>query len=105
MKKIVIIICTLLLTACASQVLKQSKQDFNSGNYPAAMEKLMPLAEKGDPRAEYAVGYMYYNGEGVTKNKALGEDWIDKAAAQGYVDAIKAQAIIKKRAELNPLKH
>ena len=105
MKFFIIVLVTILaLTGCAGHILKQGKQAFNQGNYSAAMEKLTPLAEKGDPAAQYAVGYMYYYGQGVSTNKSLGEIWIGKAADQGLPEALQAQqAIHKQQATLNPL--
>ncbi len=105
MKKFLLIIfCAFILTACAGQILKQSGQDYNKGDYPAALEKLMPLAENGDAKAQYAVGYMYYYGQGVPMNKGLGEIWIDRAADQGLPAAMKAQDVIQRQKALNPLK-
>jgi TPR repeat protein len=103
MKKILILLSALLLTACTGQVLKQSGQDFHKGDYPAALEKLMPLAEKGEPAAEYAVGYMYYYGKGVPMDKDLGEIWINKAAEQNWPAALQAQKVIAEQAKMNPL--
>lgn len=103
MKKRLILFFVFGLTGCTGQVLKQSGQDYHSGNYPAALEKLMPLAEKGEPSAEYAVGYMYYYGKGVPMDRDIGKTWINKAADQGWPDALKAQQVIVRQASLNPL--
>lgn len=102
---LIAMLCMLCLTSCANHILNQSKQAYNQGNYSTALEKLTPLAEKGNPKAQYALGYMYYYGQGIPTNKALGEIWIDKAAAQGLPEALQAQSIIQNQAKLNPLKH
>ena len=104
MKKLItILLITLGLTACASHTLKESKQAYENQNYTEALAKLQPLAEKGNPKAQYAIGYMYYYGQGVPTNKSEGIEWIQKAADQGFAPALKAESVIKKQAELNPL--
>jgi TPR repeat protein len=102
--RLLILAAFMSLSACASQVLNDGKQNFDNGNYQQAMEKLKPLAEKGNPQAQYAVGYMYYYGQGVSPDKEVGLDWIDKAAAQGSPEALSAQQAIQKQETLNPLK-
>lgn len=58
------------------------KRDFNS-----AFSELKRLAEIGDHDAQFNVGVMYYRGEGVEKNAALGFSWISLAAESGGKDA------------------
>ena len=104
MKKLLMIGITMFaLTACVNH-MQQGQQSFEQKNYPAAMEELMPLAEKGNSAVQYAVGYMYYYGKGVTQNKGIGKMWIDRAADQGLQQALQAQAVIAKQDALNPLK-
>jgi len=40
-------------------------------------------AEKGDTKAEYSLGYMYYHGKGVPQDYAEAVRWYRKAAEQG----------------------
>lgn len=104
MKKIIsIFFVALSLVACASQTLKESKKDYQQQNYNEALTKLQPLADKGNPNAQYAIGYMYYYGQGVPMDKAKGIVWIQKAGDQGFMPALKAEQMIRKQAELNPL--
>ena len=44
-------------------------------------------AEQGDANAQYNLGFMYYYGQGVNKDKAEAAKWYRKAAAQGDADA------------------
>jgi uncharacterized protein len=44
-------------------------------------------AEQGDAKAQYKLGLMYQEGEGVPKNYAEAVKWYRKAAAQGDADA------------------
>jgi tetratricopeptide (TPR) repeat protein len=48
-------------------------------------------AEKGDAKAEYSLGYMYYHGKGAPQDYAEAVRWYRKAAEQG--DA-RAEAVI-----------
>ena len=47
-------------------------------------------AEKNDPDAEYALGYMYYNGIGTVSDPDTAYIWIQRAADQGQPLAVKA---------------
>jgi len=94
----VILICSLLV-ACASSKLAQDlqagKASFESGSYKEAFRQLLPIAVKGKPEAQYAVGYMYYYGYGVSEDGESGLFWMTKAAEQNYPPAIKALHIIQ----------
>ncbi len=43
-------------------------------------------AEQGDADAQYNLGYMYSNGDGVTKNDKVAVKWTRRAAKEGYED-------------------
>ena len=47
-------------------------------------------ADEGHSWSQYSVGQMYENGEGVAKNIPEAKKWYQKAAEQGYQDAINA---------------
>lgn len=53
------------------------------GEYHVAFQLTSPLAEKGDARAQFNIGYMYANGWGVKRNLAEAIKWYRKAAEQG----------------------
>lgn len=56
----------------------------------ASFDQVQQAAINGDPDAEYALGYMYYYGKGVTRDEQAAAMWIQKAAAQGQPQAMKA---------------
>jgi len=60
---------------------------FNAGNYKNALAEWTPLAEQGDARAQYSLGIMYDNGEGVPENDKTAVKWYTKAAEQGLANA------------------
>lgn len=104
MKKMVMALCfTMMLCGCASTALKAGQQDFDAQNYSAALQKMRPLAEKGNADAQYAVGYMLYYGKGTPVNRKDGVMWIQKAAAQGLPEAEQAEKMLSSRAARNPM--
>lgn len=47
----------------------------------------MTEADQGDAEAQYNLGVMYYDGEGVTRDYQQAFTWFKKAAAQGHAEA------------------
>ena len=103
LKMIMVILFCLCLTACASlrgpQSLQQGKIDFAAGNYKPAFLELLPLASEGNAEAQYAVGYMYYYGYGVAQDNDSGIFWMQKAAQQHHVAAIKALSMLGEKSK------
>jgi TPR repeat protein len=64
------------------------------GDYAEAYCYLKPLAEQGDNRAQYTLGWMYHNGYGlrIDDDKALA--WWKKSAAQKDPDALFALGLL-----------
>jgi V8-like Glu-specific endopeptidase len=57
------------------------------GEYAAALKRLSPLAEKGDARAQFDIGFMHAYGWGLPRDPAAALAWYDKAAGQGLAVA------------------
>jgi V8-like Glu-specific endopeptidase len=53
------------------------------GDYASALQRLSPLAEKGDARAQFDIGFMHAYGWGFQRNPAEALTWYRKAADQG----------------------
>lgn len=49
--------------------LQEGIKSFKVQNYRHAFIRLRPEAEKGNPDAQYAIGFMYYYGQGVVENR------------------------------------
>jgi TPR repeat protein len=93
---IIHLLLSLLLVSCATS---QASFDigianFRSQNYRTAFIKLLPIAESGNSDAQYAVGYMYYYGQGVTEDRDKALYWMRLASKAGQPDAVKALRII-----------
>jgi predicted aspartyl protease len=52
-----------------------------------ALEQLRTLAGKGDAIAQFNLGVIYQDGNGVPKDAEVAAQWYRKAADQGYADA------------------
>jgi len=50
-------------------------------------ESTKQAAEKGDAQAQYSLGGMYYNGQGVAKDYAEAAKWWRASAEQGNAEA------------------
>ena len=57
------------------------------GDYTTALREWKPLAEQGVAFAQYNLGVMYANGQGVPQNYKTAVKWYRLAAEQGDADA------------------
>ncbi|WP_259431038.1 SPOR domain-containing protein [Coxiella burnetii] len=62
--------------------------------YDCSLSKIEVAAERGDPDAQYALGYMYFYGISTVRNTEAANLWIRRAAAQGQPLAIRASHMI-----------
>jgi hypothetical protein len=60
---------------------------FTAGDYQKAVGLFEPLAKQGDARAQYGLGVMYHEGNGVSVDNAEAVHWYTKAAKQGHATA------------------
>ncbi|MEH6631572.1 MAG: tetratricopeptide repeat protein [Halopseudomonas aestusnigri] len=63
--------------------LHKGEKALSRGDFPAALEELMPLAEQGNAKAMYYLGVMYKEGQGVVASDELAHKWLLRAAEQG----------------------
>lgn len=91
-----IIIFIPLLNACyfGAYNLNEGISSFKAQDYRRAFIRLMPLAKKGQPDAQYAVGFMYYYGQGVVEDRKKAWMWISRAARAGQPEAAVAAKIL-----------
>src|SRR5580692_11794527 len=57
------------------------------GDYVTAIQLWRPLADQGNAFAQFNLGNMYRNGQGVRQDYAAAVSWYRKAADQGYIPA------------------
>ena len=80
-------LCLFMVCATARADLASGLKAYDGRDYATAIKELKPLAEQGNPRAQYVVGAMYLGGKGVAKDPKQALDWITKSANNGYKDA------------------
>jgi TPR repeat protein len=68
-------------------ILGGGYQSYLKGDYQAAYEEWLPLAELGDAEAQYNLGVMYDEGAGIDQDLVTATAWYRKAAEQGFLDA------------------
>ena len=58
------------------------------------LSALKELAESGDTAAQYNLGVMYDNGQGVPQDVAEAYVWFSVAAAGGFADAVNNRDVV-----------
>ncbi|TXJ04161.1 MAG: sel1 repeat family protein [Acinetobacter sp.] len=81
--------CTLLLltSAFVQAGFDEGLAAADKGDYQTAFKEWKPLAEQGYASAQFNLGIMYDNGQGIAQNYTQALYWYNKAAAQGYASA------------------
>jgi TPR repeat protein len=77
----------LLSSTAALSGFDEGVTNYRAGNYGAAFKEWSDAAQQGDVDAQYNLGCLYIRGEGVSQNKASADDWLQRAADQGDLDA------------------
>lgn len=72
---------------------------FERGEYAVAARLLRPLAQQGDARAQFGLGFLYDTGQGVPQDYHEAVRWIRKAADQGDPQAQYALGIHYEKGE------
>jgi len=62
-------------------------QAYEAGDYKKALEIIKPIAEQGGDLAQFYLGHMYSEGEGVPRDETEAVKWYRKAAEQGMPSA------------------
>lgn len=95
--RILLMCCIVCLVSCTNRYnLNQGINSFIVQDYRQAFIRLKPQAEKGQADAQYAIGYMYYYGQGVIEDRKKAWYWINCAAKAGQPDAIEALKILRR---------
>ena len=70
---------------------------YRRGDYATTLRLWRPPAEQGQAWAQYNLGVMYRDGEGVPQDYAAAHMWLTLAAAQGFENAKSDRDIIARR--------
>jgi TPR repeat protein len=71
---------SLTLVACED---RRADKAYLRGDYKKAVTDIEFLAHGGEARAQYDLGLMYDNGQGVPQSDAKAREWYERAAQQG----------------------
>ena len=82
-----VVIAVCLGSTALAGPFEDGQTAYASGDYQAAVQIWRPLAERGDPRAEYMLGLAFSLGRGAPRSDALAVVWYRKAAEQGVAAA------------------
>ena len=88
MRNLLIVLALGLSAAPASaQSVRAGIDAWQKGDAAAAVGIWRPLAEKGDADAAFNLGQAYRLGKGVPLDLALAQNWLERAARKGHIDA------------------
>jgi TPR repeat protein len=73
----------LILPLCAYAGFDEAVAAYSVGDYATAMTEFKALAEQGDVKSQYFVGFLYHRGFGTEVNNTEAAKWFTKAASQG----------------------
>ena len=76
-------VLSLAFTPVSAQDYNKGFKAYKAGDYTTAIKEWKPLAEQGDAYAQYNLGGMYRNGNGVLKNYSEAVKWFRLSAEQG----------------------
>ncbi|MGZ8337201.1 MAG: SPOR domain-containing protein [Allosphingosinicella sp.] len=70
-----------------AQNVEAGVRAWQAGQYEEAARNWRPLADRGDQDAQFNLGHAYRLGRGVPRNMTLAEQWYERAARSGHVEA------------------
>jgi TPR repeat protein len=83
----VISVMILMLSPAAADSLDDGVQAYERGDYQAAIEAWMPLADQGDRDALFNMGQLYRMGKGLARDPVMAEYFYRQAAEKGHLAA------------------
>jgi hypothetical protein len=91
MMRAILVACLLCLSVAAfagqPDAYSAGMAAYQAHDYPVALADFRLAAKQGDAKAEFGLGLMYYNGEGVPQDSVKAARWYRLAARQGYAEA------------------
>jgi TPR repeat protein len=79
------LVATLALgfSLAAQAGIEEGQQAYIAGEYDKAIAEFKPLAEKGDAKAQYFMGFLYHHGYGMKRDEVEASKWFLMGANQG----------------------
>ena len=72
----------------APKIYQEGVDAYQAGKFDVAAAKFKELADKGDASAQFNLGSLYHQGQGVTQDDKQAALYFAKAAEQGHTDAM-----------------
>lgn len=83
-----------LVAAPARADVKSGVDAWSAGDYDGAIAQWRPLADRGDPDAQFNLAQAYKMGRGVPVDLSHAEDLYGKAAAKGHLQAADSYGLL-----------
>ena len=74
---------SVVIVPAGTQDLDKANETAQRGDYVTALAELRPLAERGDPDAQYSLANLYRDGRGVPRDDDKAAAWYQRAAEGG----------------------
>ncbi|MEQ9638817.1 MAG: hypothetical protein RIM84_02245 [Alphaproteobacteria bacterium] len=87
---LLIFFCMMAAPQAAADVFTKGQLLYRAGAYQQAHDVWLPLAEDGNPAAQYSIGVLFERGESVDADVLVAAKWYARAARQGYQPAVEA---------------
>ena len=78
----------------------KAKAAYEAGDYATAAQEFRPLAEAGDAKSQFDLGFLYSNGKGVPQDYITAHMWANLAASNSNDLSTGLRAIIA--SEMSP---
>ena len=82
---VALVLSIVCLASPAWADFKAGENAYHRSDYATALREWQPPAKQGHAAAQYHLGLLYANGQGVPKDDAQARQWYEKAAIQGHV--------------------
>jgi len=87
MRALIATLIALMLFATTTVAAGAGTEGLTTAQAQKGFRSFKPLAEQGNPLAQFNLGNMYNKGKGVPEDHAKAVHWYTKAAKQGYARA------------------
>jgi TPR repeat protein len=91
LRPMILLAALLIIASCARLFspndIQLAAEAYTAGDYATALRLWRPLAERETRTAQFGLGVLYEDGNGVPRDYAKAEHWYRKAADRGYAKA------------------
>jgi TPR repeat protein len=81
-------VALVLAVPAGAETVDEALRAIEGGRYAQAAAWLKPMANEGNPAAQFRLGNLYYHGQGLPEDEVMAVFWWKKAAAHGNPEAM-----------------